>query len=333
MTAAGAGLVFAVALASFAGTAVALTYARRHLLDVPSERSSHQVATPRGGGIAIAAASLCGIAFAALLDWVPVRAGAALAGGGALVAAVGWLDDHRGMGAGVRLLVHAVAAAWAVWWLGPLAGTGAAGAALAVVGIVWAVNLYNFMDGIDGLAAAEAVTVAAAAGALLAARAQPGLALAAGLAGAGALGFLPWNAPRARIFMGDVGSGLLGYLFGVLTLAAHNAGSLIVPAWLTLLGVFVFDATVTLARRIAAGERLASAHRQHAYQRMVHAGWAHWRVTLAAVLANAGLAALVWWDLRTGGSGVRALVAGVAGLGACYLAVERAAPLRRFAPR
>ena len=326
-----AGLVVAVALAAFAGTAGVLAYARRHLLDHPTERSLHQVPTPRGGGIAIAGATLAGIAATGLLGWIPARVALALGGGGALVAAVGWVDDHRGIGAAPRLLVHVVAAAWAVMLLGPLRGAAGAGAVLAALGIVWAVNLYNFMDGIDGLAAGEAATVAAPAAALLAASGHAGLAYAAALLGAGALGFLPWNWPRARIFMGDVGSGLLGYLFGALALASHNEGALSVAAWLALLGVFVLDATATLLRRLAAGERVASPHRRHAYQRLVQAGWPHWRVTLGAAGINAVLALVVWWDWRAGGTGTRSLAAAALLVGGLYLAIERAAPMRRFA--
>jgi Fuc2NAc and GlcNAc transferase len=232
-----------------------------------------------------------------------------------------------------RLLVHIVAAGWAVAQLGPLQAAGPVGSLLAGIGVVWAINLYNFMDGIDGLAAIEAITAAGAAAVLLAAGGHIGLALAAGLVAASALGFLPWNWPPARIFMGDVGSGLLGYLFGALALAGHNAGALSVAGWLALLGVFVFDATATLLRRLVAGERVSTAHRLHAYQRLVQSGWPHRRVTFGAAAANGFLAAAVWWDWRTGGGGGRALVIAIVILAGLYLAVERAAPARRFAHR
>lgn len=327
-------LVVAVALVSLASTGAALEYARRRgLLDHPTERSSHAVATPRGGGIAIAVATLGGITVAASLAWIPGRVALALAGGGALVAAIGWMDDRHGVAAYRRLLVHAAAAAWAVTLLGPLRGLGVVGAVLAGLAIVWAVNLYNFMDGVDGLAASEAVTVSAAAAALLATGGQAGMALAAMIVGAGAAGFLPWNWPPARMFMGDVGSGLLGFLFGTLALAAHNLDALPVGFWLVLLGVFVFDATVTLLRRATAGEPITTAHRRHAYQRLVQAGWTHRRVTVAAVATNLVLALVAWGDWRAGGSGARAVAAAMLLLACLYLWVERVAPLKYFAQR
>lgn len=326
-------LAAAVALVAFAGTAGALAYGRHRLLDVPTDRSLHAAPTPRGGGIAIAAAYLGGLAVAALFGWVTRDTVLALGGGGLLVAAVGWLDDHRGIPAAARLLVHVGAAAWAIGFLGPLQGGGAGGAIFAGVGIVWAVNLYNFMDGIDGLAAAEAVAVGSASALLLAADRQAGLAHAAALVAAAAVGFLPWNFPRARIFMGDVGSGLLGYLFGTLALASHNQGSLSIAAWLTLLGVFVFDATATLLRRLASGEPVTAPHRRHAYQRLVQAGWRHWQVTLGAVAVTAMLWLIVVWDRRGGGGGWRALGVATLLLGGLYVVVERVAPMRRFADR
>jgi Fuc2NAc and GlcNAc transferase len=327
-------LAVAVAAASFVGTRLALGYARRHnLLDHPTERSSHHVATPRGGGVAIALAALGGIAAAGALGLVPRAIALTLTGGGALVAAVGWIDDRRGIGPVPRLLAHAAAAAWAVWLVGPLDGAGAAGTLLGVFGIMGATNLYNFMDGIDGLAASEGVSAGAAMAALLAAGGAPGLALTAAIVAAAAGGFLPWNWPPARIFMGDVGSGLLGFLFGTLALAAHNEGALPLAFALVLFGVFVFDATITLVRRALAGEPVASAHRTHAYQRLVQAGWPHRRVTVAAVVANVALAGIAWLDWRSGGSGLRALAVALGVLAGLYVAVERAAPAKRFARR
>ena len=169
--------------------------------------------------------------------------------------------------------------------------------------------------------------------ALLAAGGEPGLASTAAIVAGAAGGFLPWNWPPARIFMGDVGSGLLGFLFGTLSLAVHNEGALPLAFALVLFGVFVFDATITLVRRALTGERVASAHRTHAYQRLVQAGWSHRRVTVAALVANAALAGIAWLDWRSGGSGLRALAVALLVLAVLYVAVERAAPAKRFARR
>lgn len=191
----------------------------RGLLDHPTARSSHEVPTPRGGGLAIVAALLLGTVVLVLIGALERRTGIAFLGA-VPVAWIGWLDDHGGVRARVRGLVHGLAAVWALAWLGgystlrlgasdlPL---GLAGPVLAVIGIVWFVNLYNFMDGIDGLAAGEALTVGVAGSILLFNGGYPGLAAAALLAAAAGAGFLVWNWPPARIFMGDVGSGVLGY--------------------------------------------------------------------------------------------------------------------------
>jgi Fuc2NAc and GlcNAc transferase len=323
-------------LASLSLSKLARRYAlARALIDVPNERSSHSVPTPKGGGIAIAGVVLIGLAVLAVLGQVGARSAIALSGGGALVAVVGWLDDHHGLSAGVRLTVHLAAAAWAVAWLRgmPDLTTGEAavhlgpgGALLAVIGVVWATNFYNFMDGIDGLAAAEAVVVGVAGALLLASRATP-LALVSLLIAAAAAGFLVWNWPPARLFMGDVGSGFLGFMFGGLALATENARALPALLWLVLLGPFFADATITLLRRMARGDRWHAAHRTHAYQRAVQAGWSHRRVT-AVVAALSGALGLAVATV-IGRPELQGPVIAAAGgaLAALYLAVERRRPM------
>jgi Fuc2NAc and GlcNAc transferase len=287
-----------------AGAAAAsglLTYAiwklalARGLLDVPNQRSSHRVPTPRGGGLAIVLVS--GAAYAALgaMQWLDGRLLAALAGG-LLVAAVGLIDDRRPVSAGARLAVHVAAALWALGWLGgvpPLrlgdqvASLGAAGYVLGTLGIVWTMNLFNFMDGIDGIAASEAIFVLWA-GALLGvafAGANP-VSWAALVCGAACLGFLVWNWPPARIFMGDVGSGYLGYVIAVLALAATRREPAALWTWLILGGVFFIDATMTLVRRLARGERVEQAHRSHAYQWLARRWGSHAKVTGAVLGVN-----------------------------------------------
>lgn len=269
---------------------------RRGVFDVPNERSSHSTATPRGGGAAIvlvvSAASL-------LLLWagaLPHALGLALLGGGLAVALVGFLDDRRTLPPGVRFAVHAGAAAWALWCLDGLpplrfgAGVvdlGWAGEALALAGIVWVLNLFNFMDGLDGLAAVEAVFISLAGGLLgLLVGTAPGVPATAWVFGAACAGFLFWNWPPARIFMGDVGSGYLGYVIAVFALAASHADPAAVWIWLILGGVFFADATLTLVRRGARGERVLEAHRSHAYQRLARSWGSHQHVTLAVSAVN-----------------------------------------------
>ena len=302
--AAALGLVFGIAVA---GTWLARRYAiARRLIDQPGARRSHSTATPRGGGIAIVAAMLVALALA---GDPPGPLSLAIALGLLLVAAVGWVDDHRPLSPWSRLAVHAVAAACRG------AGLHAAGAspALVVAGVVLALaltNVWNFMDGIDGLAASQALLVGLG-GVLLAwggAGAWLPLALAAACAG-----FLPFNLPPARIFLGDVGSGALGYLLAALlacTALRDPPGALLL---MMPLSAFLVDASLTLARRVLAGERWWLPHTQHAYQRWVQHCGRHGVVT--AAYAAWTLVMLLNLRLASGGSSLVKMLA----LSGCYL--------------
>lgn len=330
------GLAGAAFLASVVLTGLARRYAlARTLIDRPNERSSHAVPTPRGGGLAIVIVVLAGVAAMGLAGALPAKTAAALGGGGVLVAAVGFADDRRSVSARVRFGVHVLAAAWAVGWLGGMtdltvgasrAHVGWAGTLLALATIVWATNFYNFMDGIDGLAAGETASVGLVATLLLDRAGSPlaGLAL---LTAAAAAGFLAWNWPPARVFMGDVGSGFLGFMFAALALASENAGELPALVWLILLGVFFADATITLVRRMARGDQWYAAHRTHAYQRMVQSGWPHRRVTLLVLLLNVALGALAWGAVRKPEWLPLHIGTAIAALGMLYWLVERRRPM------
>lgn len=279
----------------------------RKLFDVPNARSSHQVATPRGGGMAIVATTIVGFVAAGslhVLMW-PVVLG--LVGGGALVGAIGFVDDHRPLAWRWRMLGHIVAGAWVLAWLGglppiPILGTvadlGWPGHVLALLYLVWLINLTNFMDGIDGIAATEAVTVALGGVLLyfLVAPAEPEW-IAPLILMAASLGFLAWNWPPAKIFMGDAGSGFLGLMLGALSLQAARTAPALLWGWIILLAVFIVDASITLIRRAIRGERLYEAHRTHAYQHTARRVGAHRPVTVTVAVINLAwllpLAALV----------------------------------------
>jgi Fuc2NAc and GlcNAc transferase len=219
----------------------------------------------------------------------------ALIGGGA-VAAVGFADDKGSVSPSVKLAIHLLAAIWATVSLGGLpplqlggatVSLGVVGNVAAALGIVWTLNLFNFMDGIDGLAASEAVFVTCG-GALLAGPSAHGVSTAGLVLGSTSLGFLVWNWAPAKIFMGDVGSGYLGYLIAVLALASSRNEPQALWVWLILGGVFFVDATVTLIRRLARGERIHEAHRSHAYQTLARRWASHRRVTIAVMGVNLG---------------------------------------------
>lgn len=328
--------ILAAAILSWLLASRVRLYALDRLLDIPNERSSHSSPTPRGGGLAIAVTALGGIILAAMWSWIEWDLAVALAGGGTMIAAVGWIDDHRDLPALVRFAVQFLSAGWAMFWLGGLPALtvgstqlslGIAGTALGVIGIVWAINLYNFVDGIDGLAAGEAVTTGVIGGLILLAMGHYGLAIVSLLIAAANAGFLPLNWAPADLFMGDVGSGMLGYLFAVLAIASENAGAVPLLIWVLLLGAFVFDATVTLCRRIAHGERWYHAHHSHAYQRMVQAGRSHAQVSSMILVINIVLAvlAIVAWLRPT--FFLVAIGAGALLLSIIYLSVERIRPM------
>ncbi len=307
------------------------------LLDVPNERSSHTSPTPRGGGLAIVTVVLAGVALLGVAGGLPSGTTWAILGGGSLVGLVGWWDDRYGLGAITRLAAHLAASAWALWWLGGMPtltlgqdaiALGSFGSILAAGALVWAINVTNFMDGIDGLAAGEVASVSLGGTLLLAGNDAP-LALVAALTGGAALGFLPWNWRPARIFMGDVGSGFLGFTVAVLALASERAGALPALVWLLLYAVFAFDATTTLLRRALRGERWYSAHRSHAYQRAVQAGWSHAQVTTAVLVANLGLWLLAWLTVARPMLLGPALALAALGCGAGYAWVERIHPMAR----
>jgi Fuc2NAc and GlcNAc transferase len=331
------GLLVASGLGSLVLAGWVRRYAvERAILDIPNARSSHSAPTPRGGGLAIVVSALLVAEAAWAIGLVPGRLTAALAGGGALVAAAGWYDDRGGLTARQRLLCHVAAAAWATWWVGGMPelrvgmGTlqlGPWGVILAVTGIVWATNLFNFMDGIDGLAGGEGVTLGAAGAGLLLLGGAPGPAIIAAALATACLGFLYWNWSPARLFMGDVGSGFLGFAFAVLALWSERAGAGSVLLWGVVAMAFVLDATVTLVRRVRRGEALASAHRHHAYQRLVRSGLGHASVTVMVLGLNVLLAALALVFAARGGEPLVAVTLAILLCGAGYLLVERRLPM------
>jgi Fuc2NAc and GlcNAc transferase len=288
-----------VALLAFAVTGLYRRYAvARGVIDLPTNRSSHVHPTPRGGGISIVLCVLGASAAALMRGAIPAQLVIAVCGLGALIAVAGLIDDHVALSAKWRFLVQTFAAVTVVWMLGGMGHLtfgatqiqlGVIGDVVAVLFLVWLTNLFNFMDGIDGIAGVESATVAFSAGVLLWLSGQADQALLMSIVGAASLGFLVWNWPPAKIFMGDVGSGFLGFAFGAMAIATHANKSLDIWVWLVILGVFVVDATLTLIRRVMRGERFYEAHRSHAYQHAASRLGSHKPVTLAVAGIN-----IVW---------------------------------------
>jgi Fuc2NAc and GlcNAc transferase len=310
-------LALVCALLAWGLTWVIRGYAlRAKLLDRPNERSSHTVPTPRGGGVAIVSAFFVALVALGYFAFADLHLLAGLGGACATVALLGFLDDRHGLSARLRIVGHAAAAAWCLAWIGPLPSfqvlgltvdLGIGASVLGALYIVWSINLFNFMDGIDGIASLEAISVGLG-GALVWWLVQP-----AGdwpvtvLFAACVSGFLVWNFPTARIFMGDAGSGSLGLVVAVLALWSSRATPHLFWCWLILSGCFIVDATTTLIRRVLRGERFYQAHRHHAFQYAARKHASHKVVSLSVVAINtlwllplAVAVALQWMDSLAG---------------------------------
>jgi len=257
---------------------------KKELLDHPNERSSHTIPTPKGGGLAIMIAFYAGLAWLDIQDYIGSELFFALLSALPVII-ISLLDDIYHLSAKIRLGVQFGSAAAALYFLGgmELLSLGSLSLSgnwlnlLALFGIVWMTNLYNFLDGIDGYAGSEALFAGAAAYLLFGSE-------TALLVAAAAAGFLLLNWHKAFIFMGDVGSAPLGFIFAVLML--YDAATPYFLGWMMLLSLFWFDATLTLLRRMKRGEKLSKPHKKHAYQRLNQAGFSHDKVVLLAMGLN-----------------------------------------------
>jgi len=304
------------------------------MLDQPGQRRSHQLPTPRGGGIGMVVAMLVclpGVLSGLPAAW-PASVIASLFAALVLVALAGWWDDHRSLPVlprlGAQLLavglfsLSLLATGLSWWWLPVL-----------LIGGAWSINLHNFMDGIDGLLAQQAIFVGAGLALLAWAAAQPALAVAAAALAASALGFWYFNRPPARIFMGDVGSGSVGLLiFAFSAMLWRVEHALLWPA-LILSSAFTVDASLTLLTRMWRGRRWYTAHREHLYQWVVRRGGTHARTGAAYMgwnlLVAAPLAWLAWSHLRMA---LPITITVYLGAAVAWLALKRRC-LRRHLPR
>ncbi|MFZ5775606.1 MAG: MraY family glycosyltransferase [Thermodesulfobacteriota bacterium] len=265
---------------------------RADMLDIPGPRSSHHHPVPRGGGLAVVVVFLAASGWLNNRQLLPAEALHAMLWGGGLIALVGLIDDYRGLPALARLLVHLAASnaslaiaglldqsLWPlpIWLVAPA----------LTIGLAWGINLYNFMDGIDSLAAGEAIFISLGAAAILwMGQGNPGEIAWLLLLATATLGFLVWNLPPARIFMGDTCSGFLGFSLGILALITSRHGAITLWSWLILGALFLCDATLTLLARMHRREQLHTAHRGHAYQILARRFNSHAKVSLLALAVN-----------------------------------------------
>lgn len=265
---------------------------KNNILDIPNQRSSHIIPVPRGGGIGIVLAVLVMLPFSGM-DSVFI---CGLIMSSLLVAVIGFLDDLKGLSATRRLFWHVFASVFLLYIIGGFPdvfiwGIRVYGVVFSnifgVLFLVWMLNLYNFMDGIDGIASIEALTVSLGASLILFLRDGDGGAISACLLiSFASFGFLLWNFPRARIFMGDSGSSFLGFILGGMAIYSETVSPGMIWVWLILLGVFVVDATMTLIVRALRGDKIYEAHRTHAYQKASQMMHGHVPVTLCVGVIN-----------------------------------------------
>ncbi len=273
------------------------------ILDKPNHRTSHEQITPRGGGIIFVMLWLVQvilnyaqhkISFPLMEIFVlPVS----------LVALVSFIDDNFPLRKRYRLISHFIAASLVIYFFNRI-GAPIASEASGVIRlialtmmlfyIVWSINLFNFMDGLDGLASVQSIFIFFISGCLLFYFHVNELASLSCLLAFSVLGFLVWNWPNAKIFMGDVGSTSLGLIVAVFTLLAlKQENSISIVIYFMLYIPFIFDATVTLLRRVLSGEKWYEAHNQHAFQRLYQSGWSHRKVLVGLIILNSISAILV----------------------------------------
>lgn len=262
----------------------------KNLIDIPNNRSSHTVPTPRGGGLSIVIIFLISISF-----FIPLSKDIfyALLGAGVLIAVIGFWDDYDDIPAKWRLFVHFLASFWVLYWLGGVEelhvfnysiNPGFIGLLLVAFLLVWLLNLFNFMDGIDGVAASEAIFVSSAGAYFLWINGFENLSFVSLLLASSTTGFALLNWPPAKIFMGDVGSGFLGLMLGIIAYANIIEGGS-VWTWIILLAVFLTDSGLTLLRRIIKGDKWYEAHCVHAYQHAARK-WGHKKITISVIVIN-----------------------------------------------
>jgi Fuc2NAc and GlcNAc transferase len=305
-----------------------------HLLDHPNQRSSHDSAVPRGGGIIFSTLWMITLLVFWTLDFIDSFVLLSFLPGAAVITAIGFYDDCCNASRRLRLIIQTLVAfgLWVlVWktqqpWLAASSYHGLAWLVLPPM-VIWSINLYNFMDGIDGIAGVQALFMLSV------------MALCFWLAGGQTIavlavcllvtvgGFLVWNWPQAELFMGDVGSGFLGFVMVVFAIIGQIQYDIPVLVWLISYSLFLFDASVTLLRRIVAREQWYQPHQKHAFQRLYLAGWSHQRVLFGVIILNTLLSALavaaylnqqLWWPCSLIALGLLSMV---------YAWIERRQPM------
>ena len=275
---------------------------KNKLFDIPNDRSSHLAPKPKGGGVSIVSALILTIFVLFFYKLIDTDISMSLITGLSIISMVGLIDDFKNLPIVIRIIAYVVGAALSLYFIGRLSyleinnysfNLNYFGYILSILFVVWLINLYNFMDGTDGFAAIQTICVSLFCGLILYFSGHIPLAIIMFCTLSSTIGFLYWNWAPAKIFMGDVGSCSLGFLFGLFAIYTEKKGIISIGVWLILLTPFIVDATFTLLKRMINREKWYEAHNSHAYQKLYQLGISHSKLAIGLLVMNI----LLFWPL------------------------------------
>lgn len=263
--------------------------------DIPNERSSHHKPTPKGGGITIVLTILICILLLYFNSYMDLNLFVSLFVGITIISVTGFIDDYKNLSVLIRAIIYFMTSVFSLTLIGGFSSIsidshfinlGWFGSFLGVIFIVWMTNLYNFMDGTDGFAGVQTIFVSLFSIFLLYFSPNLSICLILICLASSTMGFLYWNWPPAKIFMGDVGSCTIGFLFGLLAIYSDKQGIISFAVWLIMLSPFFGDATFTLIRRMVKREKWYRAHNSHAYQKIYQLGVSHHKLAVCLIITH-----------------------------------------------
>ena len=288
-------LIFLTIISSLITDFVRRFSIKNKLLDIPNDRSSHDIPKPKGGGISIVLIILGTVAVLSFFGMIKPDISMSMLVGLSIVAVVGLIDDYKDLSILVRTIFYFIAAVFSIYLIGGITSISISdyyfdlnhiGFFLGVLFLVWTTNLYNFMDGTDGFAAIQTICVSLFCGFLFYFSGNHALSVIMFCLVSATIGFLYWNWAPAKIFMGDVGSCSIGFFFGLLSIYTAKEEIIPISIWLILLAPFIGDATFTLIKRMINKEKWYEAHNSHAFQKLFQLGLSHGQLALGLLLTN-----------------------------------------------
>ncbi len=270
-------------------------FKEKNLVDIPNERSSHEISTPKGGGVSIVVLTLIATAVLLINNSIDIKFAASMILGLSVIATTGFIDDIYNISIFKRVVLYGLSVFASIVILSPehkvIFGNTYVDIGVMIYFIYalysfWILNLFNFMDGTDGYAAIQTLTTAIFSWVMLGSMLSANENMLLLIVFASTLGFLVWNWSPAKIFMGDVGSCSIGFIFALFSIYTASEGFLSISVWLILLSPFIGDATFTLLKRIILREKWYHAHNGHAYQKLYQLGMSHKKIGLGLLALN-----------------------------------------------